>query len=443
VGANDGMLHAFNAADGVERFAYVPRGIDLLKLKSYSDPDYGHRFFVDGPIVVSTKRDLPTQTVLVSTLGRGGKGLFALDVTDPSLFNSSKILWDLDASFDNDMGQVLGKPIIANLNNGSTALLVPNGYNSGNERAVLFVLDLRTGAKIAEIDTGVGSAVAPNGLAAPRGWDADGNGTVDFVYAGDFRGNLWKFDLRSSSPGSWSTFGGRALYQPATQGTQPITGGVTVAVDPSTDKRWVFFGTGRLMTTTDIVDTSRQTWYGVIDDDAATASVARTGMTSRDIAQYDSANKTRAFEPHAALPNGSKGWYIDLDLPPSNTLEGERMVGDQQVVKNALIAASIIPSTVDPCYPGRGYVNAIDAFTGTSLDTGLFDVDRNGTFGNAGDKLGSTAIGSIDLGVGMVTDPALLDKLLVAGGSLATLASTPLNPDLYGGRISWREIIQR
>ncbi|MGN6152135.1 MAG: pilus assembly protein, partial [Lysobacteraceae bacterium] len=443
VGANDGMLHAFNAADGVERFAYVPRGIDLLKLKSYSDPDYGHRFFVDGPIVISTKRDLPTQTVMVSTLGRGGKGLFALDVTDPSLFNASKVLWDLDAGFDNDMGQILGKPIIANLNNGSTALLVPNGYNSGNERAVLFVLDLRTGAKIAEIDTGVGSAVAPNGLAAPRGWDADGNGTVDYVYAGDFRGNLWKFDLRSSSPGSWSTFGGRALYQPATPGTQPITGGVTIAVDPSTDKRWVFFGTGRLLTTTDIVDTSRQTWYGVIDDDAATASVTRTGMTSRDIAQYDSTNTTRAFEPHAALPAGSKGWYIDLDLPPSNTLEGERMVGDQQVVKNALIAASIIPSTADPCYPGRGYVNAIDAFTGTSLDTGLFDVDRNGTFGNAGDKLGSTAIGSIDLGVGMVTDPALLDKLLVAGGSLATLASTPLNPDLYGGRISWREIIQR
>jgi type IV pilus assembly protein PilY1 len=121
VGANDGML---------ERFAYVPRGIDLVKLKDYSDPDYGHRFFVDGPLVISTKRDLPTQTVLVSTLGRGGKGLFALDVTDPSLFNSTKVLWDLDSSFDNDMGQVLGKPVIATLNDGSTALLVPNGYNS-------------------------------------------------------------------------------------------------------------------------------------------------------------------------------------------------------------------------------------------------------------------------------------------------------------------------
>ena len=119
------------------------------------------------------------------------------------------------------------------------------------------------------------------------------------------------------------------------------------------------------------------------------------------------------------------------------------MVGEQQVIKNALIAASIILSTSNPCLPGRGYINAIDAFTGTSLKAGLFDANRDGVFGNDVLGAGNTAVGSIDLGVGMVTDPALLDKLLVAGGSLATLASTPLDPALYGGRISWREIIRR
>lgn len=263
------------------------------------------------------------------------------------------------------------------------------------------------------------------------------------MYAGDFRGNLWKFDLSDSNESQWEVADGRPLFAPASPGTQPITGGVTIAVDPATDKRWVFFGTGRLLTPSDITDTSRQTWYGVIDDEAATSSVTRTGMTARNIAQFDSATRNRAFEPNTALPANSKGWYIDLDLPPSNTLEGERMVGDQQVVKNALIAASVIPSTNNPCKPGRGYINAIDAFTGTSLESGLFDANRNGTFGDTGDKIGGNAVGSIDLGVGMVTDPALLDKLLVAGGSLATLASTPLDPTLYGGRISWREIIRR
>lgn len=443
VGANDGMLHAFNATDGVERFAYVPRGIDLAKLKAYSEPDYSHHFFVDGPIITSTSRELANRTVLVGGLGRGGKGLYALDITDPTIFGPAKVLWDIDSSFDGDMGQILSRPIIAKLNNNRTGLIVSNGLNSTSERAVLFVLDLVTGAKIAEIDTGVGSPVTSNGLAAPRGWDDDGNGTVDIVYAGDLRGNLWKFDLSDSNESQWEVADGRPLYAPITAGTQPVTGGVTIAIDPATDKRWVFFGTGRLLSTGDITDTSLQTWYGVIDEVGATSSVTRTSMTPRNIAQYDAGTKNRAFEPNSPLPNGSKGWYIDLDLPPGNTQEGERMVGDQQVVKNALIAGSIIPSTNNPCLPGRGYINAIDAFTGTSLLTGLFDANRDGEFGNDTMGAGNIAVGSIDLGVGMVTDPALLDKLLVAGGSLATLASTPLDPALYGGRISWREIIRR
>jgi type IV pilus assembly protein PilY1 len=182
----------------------------------------------------------------------------------------------------------------------------------------------------------------------------------------------------------------------------------------------------------------------VIDDPAATSSVSRATMTARNIAFYDAATTNRAFEAHSALPPGSKGWYVDLDLPPANTLEGERMVGEQQIVKNALIASSIIPSTNNPCRPGRGYINAIDAFTGTSLTTSLFDANDDGDF-DSEDTLGggTAAVGSIDLGVGMVTDPALMDKMLIAGGSLATLGRERLNPGLYGGRISWREITLR
>jgi len=358
-------------------------------------------------------------------------------VSSPTTFDSTKVLWDKSGSGDDDMGQIITKPLIAKLNNGSTALIVPNGLNSNDEDAVLFVFDLETGAEIERIDVGGSN----NGLSAPRGWDDDGNGTVDYVYAGDFEGNLWKFDLNDSNSNNWGVANNRPLYQTAAVGTQPITGGVTIAVDPATDKRWVFFGTGRLLTTNDLTDVSRQTWYGVIDGDAPPSSATRANMTARNIAQVSGAN--RAFEPHSALPVNSRGWYVDLDLPPGNTLEGERMVGDQQIIKNALIAASIIPNTSNPCQPGRGYINALDAFTGTSLTLGLFDANRNGQFGDNGDKLGSDAVGSIDLGVGMVTDPALMDRLLVAGGSLATLGSTPLDPALYGGRISWREITRR
>lgn len=443
VGANDGMMHAFNAANGQLRFSYVPRGIDLVKLKEYSEPDYGHRFFVDGPVVTSTSRELTGQTVMVGTLGRGGRGLYALDITDPTAFATNRVLWDHDASFDSDMGQILGKPLIAKLNNGRVGVIVPNGLNSTSERAVLFVLDLRTGAKIAEINTGVGSPTASNGLSAPRGWDADGNGTVDVVYAGDFRGNLWKFDLSDSNTSQWEVADGRPLYAPTVAAVHPITGGVTIAIDPATDKRWVFFGTGRLLTPTDITDITRQTWYGVIDDPSASTSATRATLTARNIAQFDSATRNRAFETYSALPTNSRGWYIDLDLPPANTLEGERMIGEQQVVRNALIAASIIPSTSNPCLPGRGYINAVDAFTGTSLQTGLFDADRSGRFGDAGDSLGGSAIGSIDLSIGMITDPALMSDRFVVNSLSGNLGEGELDPALYGGRISWREVTRR
>jgi type IV pilus assembly protein PilY1 len=443
VGANDGMMHAFNASNGQLRFSYVPRGIDLAKLKEFSEPDYGHRFFVDGPIVTSTTRELANQTVLVGTLGRGGRGLYALDVTNPTTFATNRVLWDHDASFDSDMGQVLGRPLIAKLNDGSVGLLVPNGLNSTSERAVLFVLDLRTGAKIAEINTGVGSPTASNGLSAPTGWDQDGNGTVDFVYAGDFRGNVWKFDLSSGNRSQWEVADGRPLYAPTVAAVHPITGGVTVAVDPSTDKRWVFFGTGRLLTYSDITDITRQTWYGVIDDPAANSSATRAALTARNIAQFDSATRNRAFEPYSTLPANSRGWYIDLDMPPANTLEGERMVGGQQVVRSALIASSIIPSTSNPCRPGRGYINAVDAFTGTSLQTGLFDADRSGQFGDAGDKLGGNAVGSIDLSIGMLTDPTLMSDRFIVNSMSGVPGEGELDPTLYGGRISWREIIRR
>src|SRR3546814_11493601 len=96
------------------------------------------------------------------------------------------------------MGQVLGTPIIAKLNNGKTGVVVANGINSTSEKAALFVYDITDGTVLAKINTGAGSSTSSNGLSTPRGWDADGNGQPDFVYVGDLLGNVWKFDLSDS-----------------------------------------------------------------------------------------------------------------------------------------------------------------------------------------------------------------------------------------------------
>ncbi|TXH65819.1 MAG: pilus assembly protein [Lysobacteraceae bacterium] len=439
IGANDVMMHAFNAADGTERFAYVPGGLNLAHLKDYSDPDYGHHFFVDGPIVTSTSREISNRTILVGTLGRGGKGLYALDVTDPENFAIGDVLWDTGVTSDDKLGRILSKPIISKLNDGSVGVIVPNGLNSTDETAVLLVYDLLTGAKLGEIDTGVGGN---NGLFAPRGWDSDLNGTVDIVYAGDFRGNVWKFDLGDNQASNWDVADGRPLYEPTGGLDQPITGGISIAVDPSTYQRWVFFGTGRLLTTSDLTNTSRQSWYGVIDDPTNTGALRRVDLTAREIMQIDAGTLNRAFEPNSPLPGGSKGWYIDLDTPPTNLLEGERMVGEPQVIAGNLVAPSIIPSTSNPCFPGRGYINAVDAFTGTSVTAGFFDANGNGNFTDDTLGAGQTPIGSIDLGVGMVTDPAVLDKLIIAGGSLARTGSVGIENPSAPGRISWREVLR-
>lgn len=448
VGANDGMLHAFSALTGVEQFAYIPTGINLADLSTLSDPQYTHKYFVDGPIAVSTLKQTPGKNYLVGSLGRGGKGVFGLDVTTPASFANGNVLWEssstLTAGQNADMGQVLGEPLVVTLNDGTKGVLVSNGINSTNATASLFILNLATGAVIKELNTGVGSPGSnENGLFAPRGWDEDGNGTVDEVYAGDLKGNLWKFDLNGNSAGTWKVaIGGQPLF--TTQSGQPITTGLALARDPTTSKRWVFIGTGSFLTSGDVANNTVQSMYGIIDDASDTA-VALTDLTQRTIAVTGTVNgrAIRGFEPNATLSSTEKGWYINLDNPTA----GERIISNPRVLGTVLLTASIIPPTTNTCDAGgTGYINALDAFSGTSLSQPFFDSNGDGKV-DANDKItsggGSVPVGSIDLGVGMPTLPTVIDKLLVVGGSKGSLGSILVNPQ--GGskeRVSWREILR-
>ena len=436
----------------------------MAQLKELSARSYTHRYFVDGPVTVSDRVMTRTtahpngRNILVGTLGHGGKGVFALDVTDPGTFGASKIMLDIDG--DADMGLVMGKPIIARLNDGSVNVIFGNGINSTNEMAVLWVVNVDTGA-VTKLAT---SAAGNNGLSGPRAWDSDGNGTVDLVYAGDQLGNLWKFSLEGNTRASWGVAGGNNANQIDNGNTrahaplfiatdaagkrQPISGAVSLGIDPSDYRRWVFFGTGRMLTNEDLVDTSTQTMYGIIDgapigtraanDDANGLLVERTITESGSIA----GKPVRAFESSSVtMPAGKRGWFVDLLTPPNSVAEGERIIGDAQVVGAVFITSSIIPSS-DPCTPGgRGYINAINAFTGGSVGEHFFDVDGDKNYSD--DEINGKPVGSIDLGVGMTTDSVLIDKLLSAGGSTGGTGSVGINPDSASGRISWREILRK
>ncbi|MBJ6978788.1 PilC/PilY family type IV pilus protein [Luteimonas sp. MC1895] len=469
VGANDGMLHAIDSEDGKEAFAFIPDGIHWGNFGSLSRPDYGHRYFVDGPVVVSSRTQTPGENILVGSLGRGGKGIFALDVTTPASFNASSFKWEKYETPGNNMGLVLGKPIIGRLNNGETGLIVPNGINSTTGRAVLLVYNLRTGVLLREIDTLVGSPAAnnpdSNGLMAPVGLDQDANGTLDVVYAGDMLGNVWKFDLSASLPAGWGVaFSGDPLFTargPSGE-RQPIMGGVAVGIHPTSYRPWVFFGTGRFMTVSDPSNQDVQGLYGIADFGTPITNKA-SQLTRRRVIVATTADgrRIRGFQANDALPPGSRGWYVDLLEPPApGTPIGERIVTAPQMSGSALVVSSIIPLS-DACESdGRGYINALDAFTGTSTSSPFFDTDGDGDFTDemveAVDEDGNTIlvpIGSVDPGLGMVTQPTLFggggggggggNGEACASGSTGEAGCIDIDDLRNTGRVSWREVLGR
>lgn len=452
VGANDGMLHAINASNGQELFGYIPGGINWSNFAGLSRPDYAHRYFVDGPITVSTRAQAGNKNILVGALGKGGKGVYALDVTTPSSFAATDMLWELRER-DGLVGLVQSKPVIARLNDGSNVAIIANGINSTNGTAALLVVDLQTGATVKLFDTGAGDPAVDsadsNGLTSAVGWDADGNGTVDAVYGGDMLGNVWKFDLSASSRAQWAVANdGDPIFVATTAGDvrQPITAGLTMALHPRTYQPWIFFGTGRMMTAGDLTARGVQTLYGFVEDGT---DKARTGadanLTERTIQEATTLAgvPVRAFERRQALPTGSKGWYIDLVAPPvpPGTAEGERVVSDAQLFGDVLVVSSVIP-TADACQAdGRGYLNALDAYTGTSTGPSLFDLDGDGVFEDevVGDD--DLPVGSVDLGVGMPTLSELLRGLAVVGGSSGNLGNVQIREARNVGRVSWREVL--
>ncbi len=452
IGANDGMLHAFNATNGTELFAYIPSS-SIPKLFDLTQPSYSHKYFVDGDIAVSTTAQTPGRNYLVGSLGRGGKGLFGLDVTTPASFGTANVLWENFGAADPDVGYMLGRPSIAKMNDGSMAVIVGNGYNSTNKNAVLYIYNLSTGALIRKIDTGVGG---DNGLAAPGLIDADNDGDIDYIYAGDLKGNVWKFDVSSNNSALWdSALKSGAVSVPLfvakdpSNNTQPITAPITVAVDTTIGdanygKRFVFFGTGSFQDSADQSSLQIQSWYGLIDEGLPIAN--RASLVQRSLLAQGTVNGFPVRTFSAAVPNdmvGKSGWYIDLKLG-GFPAEGERMVTASKIYKLAeptLIASSMIP-VVDPCIPGgKGYLNAISPFTGGRLTLGFFDLNGDSNFSN--DGLAGINAGSVDLGGGMPSEPIVIGNRVVVGGSGGAPKSVLVNTGgKKSGRLSWREILR-
>jgi type IV pilus assembly protein PilY1 len=407
VGANDGMLHAFDAATGNERFAYIPRGVygNLINLVS---PFYNarHLFFVDGSPQVADVQfaDTTWHSVLYGNEGAGGNSLFAIEVTDPTTLTSeaalaSAVLWDFT---DVDMGLGFANPQLANASAG-TLLFVGNGYDSTNEKPFLYALNPQTGAIFARVDlcaavpTACNLAVA-NGLSSAIVVNTSGQSSAfaNMVYAGDLQGNLWRIDISNPLPTSWVV---SVLLQARDSlgNAQPITAAPVATLNPKYPQvagTMVFVGTGQLLGIPDLSDLNVQTVYGVFDPPAGYATpLVRANLVQQTLtAGTIGATAVATVTNNAVSIPTNKGWYIDLTLNA-----GERVINPPVIKNGTLIITSTQPSTSTCVQGGVSYAYFINFATGSSFTTPQFDANGDGVITVAGDTVGPTHI--VPLGV--------------------------------------------
>ncbi|WP_439845166.1 pilus assembly protein [Aeromonas veronii] len=391
VGANDGMLHGFRVADGVERLAYIPSSL-LGELNQLTRPNYSHRYYVDGtPKVGDAYLGSRWKSILLGSTGAGGKAVFAIDVTAPDNFTADKMLWEFT---DSEMGVALAAPTLVRVKaDNKWVALVANGYNSTSQTARLFVLDLATGAIIKEIDTEVGSSSEPNGLSSPLPVDQDGDRVVDYVYAGDLHGNLWKFDLTDRNSAQWGSAlktgnKPKPLFQACngscSAGTrQPITMR-PLAIRHPKGGVMVMMGTGSYFTNDDklVPATPRlEAVYGIWDTGA---TVLSSQLLQQIITHEFVANGTtikfnvRVVSNRNVNYTSQKGWYLLLKSPSFSKGVGERAVSEMLYRHKRLIFNTLIPSA-DACdFGGRSWLMELDPISGARLTYSVFDVNGDG-----------------------------------------------------------------
>lgn len=464
VGANDGMVHGFDAATGNEVFAYVP-ALVADRLAALPEQGYVHQYSVDGPLVAGdVYYGGGWKTLLLGGLGAGGKGLFALDVSDTATFTEAQaarvVRWEIDGASEAAIGHVFHAPQLVKMRNGRWMALLGNGYNSSTGTAQLLAIDVENG-QVTKVNTQQGSSGTPNALLGVVGVSSANNGVVDIAYAGDLQGRLWKFDLSSTDPAQWKVaYGTTASPQPlftAASG-QPITARPDVTPHPQ-GGYMVSFGTGIYLQSTDPASTTQQTIYGIWDKGATvTASQLVTqavlgtanGSDSRNyrFTTYAVGTPATSYTGDAAVTptqylDTKRGWK--LDLPGT----GERVVTQASVRYGRTVFSTLIPSTVPCSYGGDGWVMEVDAITGNRPDTPALDTNGDNTV-TAADRLtyqGALAhvsgvrVGAIPTAPTFIRaqDRRLDDKLLnTSSGSVVRVreAGSPFT----SGRAGWEQL---
>lgn len=443
VAANDGMLHALDAATGAEVWAFIPAAV-LPTLYQLADTQFGQQstYVLDGSPVAGdicpgvapvSCAASAWRTILVGGLGAAGREFFALDVTDP---DTPKPLWRFNLTNDNDLGYAMGKPIITKRGDGRWIVAMTSGYNNiepGSGQGVLFILDAYTGELLQKITTGAGSTTSPAGLAQINAWvDSALDNTASRFYGGDSLGNLWRFDVDDLYPPLGleavllANFVNNQKAQAIT--TRPELSEVRVG----TQKIPVIsIGTGSYLGMSDLADKSVQSIYTIKDELLSTGlgDIRASGkLIQQTLVQGTAANELTGSTTQAVDWQTNAGWYVDL-----NTIQksGERVSLDPEQQLGVLRVVSNIPDQV-ACRPtAQSWIYEFDYLTGSYLPLATRKVvarkisESTLTAGMRTIKLGEKILGLLTDETGKVTN--------VSSAAPATNVNAVK-------RVSWREL---
>ncbi|MBU2843759.1 MAG: pilus assembly protein [Phycisphaerae bacterium] len=476
VGSNGGMLYGFNALTGTPVFSFVPDGV-YPNLAQLPQLNYTHQYYVDGsPTEADIQFSGGTTTwnsVLVGGLDSGGDSIYALNVTDPASFSASDVMWE----FTNpDLGLTYSQPQIAEVDDNGTptwAAIFGSGYNSPAGWPYLFIVNAQTGALIQSVDlcsylpaseASYCSASYPDGLSTPA-VASSGNGFVaGTVYAGDLQGNLWRINVQqllnpttgsnsSTQPPAVSVLFHATTTQTTTSGgvtttttvPQPITTQPTVTASPrgAPPGNFVTFGTGQLLTTSDLTNTNVQSIYAILDNGSGT-TITQSQLQARGITGATATNGQKVIVAAANTSNlinwaSQDGWYLPLtDAGSGNIPVGLRSITNMDLNLNRLIFTLYAPNT-DTCGgTGQSYLMILNYAEGTTFGQPQFFVNNNlsNPLTSGGANVSGVSLGNQYAGAPTQSGNHLLIPL--GNGTITpfTLAPPPVSP------VGWRSIIQ-
>jgi type IV pilus assembly protein PilY1 len=444
IGSNDGMLHAFNGDTGNEEWAYVPR-IVMPRMHRIATANWGatHIYSVDGsPQIMDAFLGGNWKTVLIAGLNGGGRGYYALDITDP---DNMKVLWEVcnDPTVctinDADMGFTFGSPVIAKrAYDGKWVAFVTSGLNNvspGSGLGILYTLDLATGAILSKVSTGFGNTTSPAGLNDMAGFadDFSFDNTAKFLYGGDLFGNLWKFDTATVNP----TVSKLAVLKDNSGRLQPITTRPELALISGFPI--VYVGTGRYIGEDDIQDPAtltpaqtgayQQSLYGIKDRGVTYTNFRASGSVVQNTIIDGGVTRTTSNNPVNWATQD--GWYVDFN--PGGTSPGERVNLDPQLIQGTLIVVTNVPNTSSCSVGGDSWIYFFDYKQGTFVST------------SAGNVVGQKFTGQITVGTVVVRLPGGAFKGIATGATGSKIGFTPPigQAQLPVRRISWREMFQQ